>query len=199
VNDLVARDRAAKRVGAAGALGLIAKRWERGPIEPAQLYITCTGGSAVIDEAALRSMPDGAVVVNYGSKEEIDERFLQRALAGEVRGVRAIAYGGGGIPEHDTIALKLADRTIFVLKRGQPFFDGRIDKDRMLTDLYKAGLLCSMALCAARLRDPNGAPGRRSLSRELQLDILRFVEASYSTPEHADRIARLRARLREGI
>jgi hypothetical protein len=63
---------------------------------------------------------------------------------------------------------------------GKPFFDGRMDKGRLLVDVYMSGLLATLAVAAKRLktRDP-GEPRIETLEPALQLDIAKLVQASY--------------------
>jgi S-adenosylhomocysteine hydrolase len=197
-------DRSAATVDLALGHGLNAAHWQTGePLPQAQLYIAATGGAGTVDEAALRAMPDGAHVVNYASRGELDEGFLERVAAGQVPGARLDVETPNPLPEHETLRLELTGpagevRRVHLHKRAQPYFDGRKDKDPMLVDLYMSGLLASLAVQAKRLRDGSlSGPQLRGLDPSLQRTILKQVAKLYPEARYAELLSKVRAALGE--
>ncbi len=149
-------------------------------------YFSCVGRPRVVDERMMRGMKDGAVIVNCASRGEVDQGFMIRALRRKMRGVRAYELKQDKLPDHRTIGLIFkpagddqSPKRIFVRKMGQPFFDGVRDKDRMLVDAYMAGLLASLSLAAARLREGTPSSEIRTLPPSIQLEILDAIEEAY--------------------
>jgi hypothetical protein len=151
------------------------------------VYFTAAGQPDVIDERALRSMRDEATVVIQGSSVESDKHFIYRALKGRVRGVRARALEEDRLPDHRTLEIAFSGPSptrVRLRKMGRPFYDGRLDKDRLLVDVYMSGLLAALAVAANRLKQEAAEGGRatldiRTLEMDLQRAIARCIEESY--------------------
>jgi hypothetical protein len=153
-----------------------------GSLPAADLYFTAAGQPNIIGEAALRSMPTGATVVIHGSSVESDRHFIHRARTRKIAGVRARALEKHLLPDHRTLEIAFSDtkKKVRLRKMGQPFFDGRKDKDRLLVDVYMSGILAALAVAAKRLKKGDPEAARiQTLDAEIQRDIGALVEASY--------------------
>ncbi|MEM6531212.1 MAG: hypothetical protein AAF654_01245 [Myxococcota bacterium] len=200
---VLALDQDGQRLKAARAAGLEEAEWGTGqPLPAAHIYVSATGGKNVLGEAEFRSMPDGAEVINYGSRGELDEEFLDRALNGRIPGVRARLSEQTGIPEHDNVLLVFdtpdgrRDKTIRIHKRGQPYFDGKMDKDPMLADIYMAGLLSCVTLAANQLKNDSAFTARvETLDMAIQRQVVDLAVERYPDPAYRPILARLQAEL----
>lgn len=127
-------------------------------------------------------MPDGAHVVNYASRGELDETFLERVARGEVPGAR--------------IVVELDGKRLHLHKHGQPYFDGRKDKDPMLVDLYMAGLLATLTVEVRALKSsPYDVPELKGLEVGLQREILGLLKQSYPQEKYRALLQQLEAAL----
>lgn len=141
-------------------------------------------------------MPDGAHVVNYASRGELDETFLERVARGEVPGARIVVEQPNPLPEHETLVLELDGKRLHLHKRGQPYFDGRKDKDPMLVDLYMAGLLATLTVEVRALKSsPYDVPELKGLEVGLQREILGLLKQSYPQEKYRALLQQLEAAL----
>jgi hypothetical protein len=147
----------------------------------ADLYFVCVGEPGVVDEAVLRAMPDGAVVINCASEGSVDLDFIHRALAGRVAGVRGRMLGEERQVDHRTVELTFDQppRRLRVRTLGLPLFDGIADKSSFLADVYMSGLLCALCLGAKRLRAARSENRIESLPLDLQREVVALLEETY--------------------
>jgi S-adenosylhomocysteine hydrolase len=153
-----------------------------GSLPPGDLYFTACGQPNVIDERALRSVPSGARVVIHGSSVESDKHFIHRARTKKIKGVSARAVEKHKEKDHRTLEIVFHDlggKTARLRKMGQPFFDGRRDKDRMLADVYMSGLLAALAVAAKKLKGEPVPDRIETLDLELQIAIAKLIEGEY--------------------
>ena len=155
---------------------------EDGSFPPGDLYFTAAGQPNIVNETALRSVPDGAVVVIHGSSVESDKHFIHRARTNKIPKVRARALEKEKMRDHRTLEIAFKDRDhkkVRLRKMGQPFFDGRVDKDKLLVDVYMSGLLAALAVAAKRLKGEPEPNAIHTLDRDLQLAIAEQIEVHY--------------------
>jgi hypothetical protein len=119
------------------------------------------------------------VVVIHGSSVESDKHFIHRARTRKIPGVRAKALGNGPARDHRTLEISFHDKKVRLRKMGQPFFDGQLDKDKLLVDVYMSGLLAALAVAANRLKGEPQPHSIHTLERDLQMAIAEQIEAQY--------------------
>lgn len=155
-----------------------------GSFPKGDLYFTAAGQPNIVGEAALKSVPDGAIVVVHGSSVESDKHFIHRARTRKIPGVSARAVEKNKLPDHRTLELRFRDqdgKKVRLRKMGQPFFSGE-DKDRLLVDVYMSGLLAAMAVAAKQLKGepgPNAMNAIRTLDGKIQRAIAEILEREY--------------------
>jgi S-adenosylhomocysteine hydrolase len=159
----------------------VEQRSEDGSLPPADYYFSCVGLPRTIGPEAMRRMPKDAVIFNCASRRELDEDWLIGLLDRPTREALAWHVEPELLAEHRTLAVTFRGRdprTIYIRRSGQPAFDGIRDKNPMMMDVVRAGLL---ALAVETLERMKAGAGHEivPLSKELQELILDSIARHY--------------------
>jgi hypothetical protein len=159
----------------------VEKRNDDGTVPAADYYFSCVGLPRTIGPAAMRGMPNESVVFNCASRRELDEDWLIGLL--DKRSKEALAWHVEPemLTEHRTLAVGFRGtdpKTIYIRRSGQPAFDGIRDKNPMMMDVVRAGLL---ALAVETLERMKAGAGKEivPLSTDLQRLILDSIARHY--------------------